>query len=46
MPIVPPAAAIANAVFHAVGVRMSELPMKPERVWKALSANGRQDGAL
>ena len=45
VPIVPPAAAIANAVFHAVGVRMAELPMKPERVWKALSADRRQDGA-
>ena len=43
--IVPPAAAIANAVFHAVGVRMPELPMKPERVWKALCADGLQDGA-
>ncbi len=43
VPIVPPAAAIANAVFKAVGVRMAELPMKPETVWKALSADGRQD---
>ena len=30
---------------RVTGVRMAELPMKPERVWKALSANGRQDGA-
>ncbi len=35
--IVPPPAAIANAIYRAVGVRMSELPMSPERVWKAIS---------
>jgi CO/xanthine dehydrogenase Mo-binding subunit len=32
-----PAPAIANAIFDAVGVRMYELPMTPERVWKSLS---------
>ena len=31
-----PAPAIANAVFDAVGVRMFELPMTPERVWRRL----------
>lgn len=36
--IVSPAGAIANAIFRAVGVRMSELPMSPERVWRAISA--------
>ena len=30
MPIVPPPAAIANAIYRAVGVRMTELPMSPE----------------
>jgi putative selenate reductase molybdopterin-binding subunit len=30
------APAIANAVFNAVGVRMRELPILPEKVWKAL----------
>jgi CO/xanthine dehydrogenase Mo-binding subunit len=39
VPIVPPPAAIANAIYHAVGVRMHELPMSPERVTKAIQAN-------
>jgi CO/xanthine dehydrogenase Mo-binding subunit len=37
VPIVPPPAAIANAIYDAVGVRMRELPMSPARVVKALS---------
>ena len=36
VPIVPPMAAIANAIYHAVGVRMNRLPMPPEDVLKAL----------
>lgn len=40
VPIVPPPAAIANAIFCAVGVRMTELPMSPARVLeKILSKN-------
>lgn len=35
-PIVCPPAAIANAIYHAVGVRMRELPMSPPKVWAAL----------
>ena len=31
-PLVPTAAAIANAVYDAVGVRLRELPMTPERI--------------
>jgi CO/xanthine dehydrogenase Mo-binding subunit len=34
--IVPPMAAIANAVSHAVGVRMTALPMSPPRILKAI----------
>ncbi len=34
--IVPPLAAIANAVSRAAGVRMTELPMSPPRILKAL----------
>lgn len=34
--IVPPMAAIANAVSAAAGVRMTELPMSPPRVLKAM----------
>ncbi len=33
VPIVPPAAALANAIARATGVRMSELPMTPERLY-------------
>jgi len=38
MPIVPPIAAVANAIARATGVRIRELPMSPERVWRALTA--------
>jgi len=34
--IVPPPAAVANAIAHATGVRMTELPMSPPRLLKAL----------
>jgi CO/xanthine dehydrogenase Mo-binding subunit len=34
--IVPGAAAIGNAITSAVGVRMHELPMTPDRVWRNL----------
>ena len=34
--IIPPVPAIANAVYRAVGVRMSELPMSPSAVLEAL----------
>jgi CO/xanthine dehydrogenase Mo-binding subunit len=35
-PIVPPAAAIANAVYQAIGKRISQLPMTPARVLEAM----------
>ncbi len=38
VPIVPPPAALANAIYRALGVRMRELPMSPGRVVKALMA--------
>ncbi len=38
--IVPPLAAIANAVSHAAGVRMRQLPMSPPRILAALKDNG------
>jgi CO/xanthine dehydrogenase Mo-binding subunit len=38
--IVPPMAAIANAIHDATGVRMRTLPMNPYTVLKALSENG------
>jgi CO/xanthine dehydrogenase Mo-binding subunit len=39
VPIVPPPAAIANAIYQAVGVRMHQLPMSPGRIVKAVMAN-------
>jgi len=32
VPIVPPPAALANAIYHAVGVRMNILPATPARI--------------
>jgi CO/xanthine dehydrogenase Mo-binding subunit len=40
MPIVPVAAAVANAVRRAIGVRLTQMPMTPERVVGALAARG------
>ena len=37
-PLMGIAPAIANAVRDAVGVRITELPLTPERVWKALTS--------
>ena len=34
--IVPPMAAISNAIYHAIGVRMTSLPMNPGKVLEAL----------
>jgi CO/xanthine dehydrogenase Mo-binding subunit len=36
--IVPPLAAIGNAVSNAVGVRMTHVPMSPPRILKAIKA--------
>ncbi len=36
--IVPPPAAIANAIYNAVGVRLYTLPMTPERILEAIMA--------
>ena len=41
--IIPPIPAIANAIYHATGVRMNSLPMNPgaimERTWE-MSGHG------
>lgn len=35
-PIVPPPAAIANAIYHATGVRITSLPITPEKLRRAI----------
>jgi CO/xanthine dehydrogenase Mo-binding subunit len=35
-PIIPPMAAVSNAVYRAIGVRMNQLPMSPGRLLEAL----------
>lgn len=39
VPLVPPMAAIANALYDALGCRLGELPMSPDRVVAALQEN-------
>jgi len=39
-PIIPPMAAIGNAVSHALDIRFSELPMSPPKVLAAIDAAG------
>ena len=39
--IVPPMAAIANAIHNAMGVRLQQLPMSPGNVLEALWADGK-----
>ncbi len=38
VPIVPPMATVANAIYDATGVRMHDLPMSPPRLRAALDA--------
>jgi CO/xanthine dehydrogenase Mo-binding subunit len=38
-PLVPPAAALANAIAAATGARVHELPITPERLLRALGGN-------
>jgi CO/xanthine dehydrogenase Mo-binding subunit len=40
VPIVPPLAAVANAVRGALGVRMCDLPLSPPKIRAALDAQG------
>jgi len=39
-PVISPAAAVANAVANAIGVRVPSLPLTPDRVLAALSQKG------
>lgn len=40
-PIIPPLAALANAIYHAVGVRMDRLPMSPGAILEGLQRKQR-----
>jgi len=40
VPIVPPAGALANAIYHAIGMRPAHLPMSPAQILEALWAKG------
>jgi CO/xanthine dehydrogenase Mo-binding subunit len=43
-PILPPPAAVANAIYRAVGVRMSVLPMSPTNILEALWEKQAEEG--
>jgi len=38
-PMVPTAPAIANALYHATGIRLDSMPLTSEKVWLALQDN-------
>jgi CO/xanthine dehydrogenase Mo-binding subunit len=38
VPIVPPMAAVANAIHAAIGARLRDLPMAPPKILAALDA--------
>jgi len=40
-PLLPVPPAVANAVYDAVGVRIDEVPITPEKVFKALRSKGK-----
>lgn len=40
-PCIPVAAAVANAVYDAIGVRVNQAPLTPERVFKAIGEQRR-----
>jgi xanthine dehydrogenase molybdenum-binding subunit len=35
-PVIPPAGAIANAIYNALGVRFNDIPITPDKVVQAL----------
>src|SRR5499427_5536788 len=47
-PVIPGGAAVANAVAAATGARVTELPLTPERVRRAMEqpGNGRSNGSV
>ncbi len=38
VPIVPPGGALANAIYHATGARLYNLPMTPEAIFSAMKS--------
>ena len=44
VPIVPPLAALSNAIYHAVGVRIHKLPLTPGSILEALEAKQAAEG--
>ena len=38
--VIPPLAAVTNAVYHAIGIRLSQLPLSPARILAALWEKG------
>ncbi|MYD46843.1 MAG: xanthine dehydrogenase family protein molybdopterin-binding subunit [Gammaproteobacteria bacterium] len=45
LPVVPTPAAIANAVFNATRIRLTQLPMTPERLINTIDKKGRRSGS-
>jgi len=45
VPIIPPMAAVANAIHDAIGVRLTELPMSPDKVLEGIQSRGEYDEA-
>ena len=41
--LLPTSAAIANAIYDAVGIRLKELPFTPEKIIKALNEKEAQE---
>jgi CO/xanthine dehydrogenase Mo-binding subunit len=44
-PTIPTAAAVANAVYDAVGIRITHLPLTPEKVYWTLKGTKTKDEA-
>ncbi len=42
-PMVPAVAAVANAITAAIGARVTDLPITPERIWRALQSASKED---
>jgi len=44
VPIIPPLAALSNAIYHAIGVRMTRLPMSPGAILEAMWEKKGEEG--